>query len=64
MCWISGLQKHEQGEGFQAVVPSINKVPHEDVVCAWDFSPCLEQLEQIVELTMYVSTDLNMELML
>ena len=61
---IPSLQQHEQGEGFQAVVPSINKVPHKDVVCAWNFSPCLKQLEQIMELAMNVSTDLGTEQML
>lgn len=64
VCWIPSLQQHEQGEGFQAVVPSIDKVPHENVVGAWNFSACLKQLEQIVELTMDVSTNLNRKLVL
>lgn len=64
VCWISGLQQHEQGKGFQAVVASIDKVPHENIVGAWDFSPCLKQLEQIMELTMDVSTNLKEELVL
>lgn len=59
MRWISSLQQHEQGEGFQAVVSSVDKVPHENVVRAGNFSACLKQLEQIMELTMDVPTNLR-----
>ena len=34
VCWVSSFQQHEQREGFKAVVASVHKVTHEDVVCA------------------------------
>lgn len=37
--WISGFQEHEQGKGLQAVVASVDKVTHEDVVCLGHFLP-------------------------
>ena len=39
---ISSLQEHEQGEGFQAVITPVYKVPHENVVGAGDLPPGLE----------------------
>jgi hypothetical protein len=58
MCRISSFQQHEQSERFQAVVTPVNKVTHEDVVGAWHFSPGGKQLEQVMKLTMDVSTNL------
>ena len=50
------LQHHQPGQSLQAVVPSVHKVPHEEVVCVWDISSYFEQLLEIIELTMNVAT--------
>ena len=58
MCRISSLQQHQESECLQAVVSPVHKVTHEYVVCAWDLSTGSKELEQVMELAMYVSTHL------
>ena len=61
MSRVSGLQKHQQGENFQAVVPSVYEVPHEYVICLWDMASRFQQLQQVVKLAMYVPAHLKQE---
>jgi len=48
---------HKQFESLDRVESSINKVPDEDIVLVRDFSTDPEQLEQIIKLSMNVSTN-------
>lgn len=53
----ASLQRQEVGEGLQGVVTAINKVSHKNVVRVGQRASSLEQLAQIVELTMDVSAN-------
>ena len=45
------LEQQEQGERLEGIVPAVHKVTHEDVVSVRHVAPRLEELEQVVELT-------------
>ena len=53
----SCLQHHQPGQGLQAVVASVHKVAHEDVVGIRRRAASSEQLFQVIELSMDVPTD-------
>ena len=57
--WPASFEDHQPGESLQAVVTTVYKVPHEDVVCVGRRSTLSEQLLQVVELSMDVSTHSN-----
>lgn len=59
MCWIAGLEQHQHGEHLEAVVASIHKVAHEDVVGGRHLTARLEKAQQVMELAMDVATDLH-----
>jgi hypothetical protein len=59
MRWILGLQKQKQCKNFQTIVPSVYKIPQENVASVRNLPASLEKLQQIVELAMYVSTHLQ-----
>lgn len=54
---IPRLEYQEQGKGLQAVVSSVNKVTHEDVVCVGQLTSCAEELKEVIELTVDITTD-------
>lgn len=53
--WESSFEKHEHGENFQTVVPTVYKISHEDVVCQGDLATSLKQPEQVMELAVNVA---------
>lgn len=53
------LEQHQQGKHLQAVVAAVHKVAHKNVIGAGHLTAGLKQLEQIVELAVYVSADLQ-----
>lgn len=59
MSRVSGLQQQKQCEDLEAVISSVHKIAHEDVVSARDLSPRLKQLHQIMELAVYVTAHLS-----
>ena len=56
---IPRFAQHQQREDLQAVVASVYKVSHEDVVGAWRLPAGVEQLQQVVKLTVYVAAYLR-----
>merc|ERR1712216_165040 len=56
MLWVAGFEQHEKRETFKAIISTIHIVTHEDVVGVWHLASLVEQLQQIVELSMYVTT--------
>lgn len=57
--WVLGLQQEEQGEHFQAVVPSIHKVPQEDVAGVGHLASSVKELEHVMKLAMDVAAYLQ-----
>ena len=53
----ASFEDHQPGERLQAVVTSVHKVPHEDVVGVRRRAALSEQLLQVVELAVDVPTD-------
>jgi predicted transposase YbfD/YdcC len=53
--WEAHLKDKEQQEAFDAVVPSVNEVPHEDVIRVRDVPSHTEKLHEVVELSMDIS---------
>lgn len=51
------LKGHQEGHGLDRVVSSINVVAHEEVVGVWELSANHEELTQIMELAVDVTTD-------
>lgn len=54
---VSDLESYEESDSFDREVTSVNIVTHEEIICVWVGSTDLEQLHQVVELTVYVSTN-------
>ena len=52
----ASFEDHEAGEGLEAVVAPVYKVPHEDVVGVWRRSALSEQFLQVVELSVDIPT--------
>ena len=55
MSWVFNLQAKQQLESFHRIKASVDEVTHENISSFWDLASFLEKLEQIVELTVYVS---------
>ena len=51
------LQSDQQGHRLDRVVPSVDVVAHKEVVSVRRLTTDLEQLHQVMELTVDVSTD-------
>jgi len=51
----SGLEQEQSGESLEAVVASVHKVPHEDVVGVGHLAAASKQLLQVVELAVDVA---------
>ena len=56
---VARLEQHQQREHLEAVVPSVNKVAHEDVAGVRHRAARVKQLEQVMELAVNVATDLH-----
>jgi len=54
---ILQFETQQQLEGLHGVVTSVNEVSHEDVSGVGYLSSFVEQLEQVMELAMDISTD-------
>lgn len=59
MRWVCCLEQHQQREHLQAVVATVHKIAHENVVGAGHLTACFEKLQQVVKLAMYVTADLQ-----
>lgn len=59
MSWVSSLKQQKQREDLKAIISSVHKIAHEDVICARHLSPRLEQLHEIMELAVYVTAYLH-----
>ena len=57
--WIADLQSKEQKECLYRVVPSVDEVSHEEIVGVGALASDLEQLHQVIELTVDITTDLS-----
>lgn len=55
--WVLHLEAEKQLESFNRVEASIYEITHEDVSRVWDFTALVEQFQQVVELSMDVTTD-------
>jgi len=51
------LKAHEQGHSLDRVVPTINVIAHEEVVCVRGTSSNLKQLHKVVKLAVNVSAN-------
>ena len=54
---IAYFECHHKRHDLYRVVSSVNIVTHEEIVCIWELAADLEQLDQIVELTVNVAAD-------
>ena len=59
MRWVLKLEAEQELECLNRVEASIHKVTHEDVPCFWDLSTFVEKFQEIMELSMDISTDSN-----
>lgn len=57
--WVLGFQEQQQCEHFQAVVSPVYKVPQEDVARVRYLPAGVEELQHVVELTVYVAAYLQ-----
>ena len=57
--WVLQLKAQQKLEGLNRVEASVDEVTHENVSGVWDLSSLVEQLQQIVELSMDITTNLN-----
>ena len=53
------LEGYEESDGLDRVVPSVNVIAHEEVVCVGGLSTNLEQLAQVVELAVDITANGN-----
>lgn len=54
---IADLEGHEQGDGLDGVVSSVDVVAHEEVIRVWRFATNPEELHEIVKLSVNVTAD-------
>lgn len=59
ICWISSFEEHEEGEDLEGVVPAVNKIAHEDIAGVWDVASLFEEFEEVMELAVDVTADLQ-----
>ena len=57
--WVSHLESEEQEECLNGVVAAINKVAHKEVIGVGALPSHLEQLHQVVKLTVDVTANLK-----
>lgn len=55
----ASLQRQKESESFQTVITSIDKISHKHVIGVGEVSASAEELHQIIELTMNISTNGN-----
>ena len=55
---VSHLEGQQQEEGLYGVVASVDEVTHEEVVGIWALTTDLEELHQVVELSVDITADL------
>lgn len=55
--WIADLEGNQKRHRFHRVIASIHIVTHEKIICVWNFPSNSKQLHQVMELTVYVSTN-------
>lgn len=56
---VLNLQAEQELNGLDGVVSAINIVSHENIARVWDFATTIEELHQVVELSMDVTADGN-----
>lgn len=54
---IPSLKRHKKCKRLEAVIPTIHKVSHKNIICRGKFPSYLKKFQQIIELTMNVTTD-------
>ena len=54
---IANFEGHEEGDGLYGVVTSVNVISHKEVVGVGGLATDLEQLAQVVELTVDVTAN-------
>lgn len=59
VCWVLKLQAEQELECFNWVVTSIDEISHENVACVGDLTSLIEKLQQVMELTMDITTNSN-----
>lgn len=55
--WVADLVCDQKGHGLDRVVTTIDVVTHEEVVIIWNIASNFEKLDQVMELTVNISTD-------
>ena len=56
---VTYLQRDQQRNSFDGVVPSVNKVSHKEIISKGDITSDCEELDQVMQLSMDISTDSN-----
>ena len=56
---VPDFEGHEQGDGLDGVVASIDKIAHEEVVGEGHISPNREEFDKIMQLPMDIPADSN-----
>lgn len=55
--WILELKAEQELESLNRVVASVNEVTHEDIASVRDLTSLIKELQEIMELTMDISTN-------
>ena len=55
--WVTDFESEEEKESFDAIKSSVHEISHEEVVGLGTLSAHFEQLHQIIELAMNITTD-------
>ena len=56
---VPNFEGHEQRDGLDGVVTSIDEIAHKEVVSEGHISPYREELDKIMQLSMDITTDSN-----
>ena len=54
---LPSFQEEQVSESLETVVSAVHKVSHEDVTVVWQGAASPEQLNQVIELTVNITTD-------
>ena len=54
---VAHFEADQQSDGLDRVVASVDVIPHEQVVRVWGIASNLEELHQVVELSMDITAD-------